>query len=68
MAVVSQDPVLFSGSVGYNIGYGLRDCGQERVKEAAQRANADDFICKQLADGYDTGQKGTPSHVKTADR
>ncbi|XP_062382484.1 antigen peptide transporter 2 [Sardina pilchardus] len=53
MAVVSQNPVLFSGSVRYNISYGLKDCSEEKVKEAAKRANAHDFIC-QLQDGYDT--------------
>ncbi|KAG5262402.1 hypothetical protein AALO_G00274760 [Alosa alosa] len=53
MAVVSQNPVLFSGSVRYNIGYGLKGCSEEQVKEAAKRANAHDFICL-LQDGYDT--------------
>ncbi|KAM9463283.1 antigen peptide transporter 2 isoform 1-T2 [Clarias gariepinus] len=53
MAAVSQNPVLFSGSVKYNIAYGLRDCTIERVKEAAEKANAHDFICR-LEKGYDT--------------
>lgn len=53
--MVSQDPVLFSGSVRYNIEYGLKDCVLERVKEAARKANAHKFICK-LEQGYDTGR------------
>ncbi|MCI4384397.1 hypothetical protein PGIGA_G00038210 [Pangasianodon gigas] len=59
MAAVSQNPVLFSGSVKYNIAYGLRDCTIERVKEAAKKANAHDFICR-LEEGYDTdvGESG----------
>uniref|UniRef100_A0A7N8YD64 Transporter associated with antigen processing, subunit type t, teleost specific n=1 Tax=Mastacembelus armatus TaxID=205130 RepID=A0A7N8YD64_9TELE len=53
MALVSQNPVLFSGSLRYNIEYGLRDCTMEKVKEAVQRASADDFI-SELENGYDT--------------
>ncbi|XP_012692561.2 antigen peptide transporter 2 [Clupea harengus] len=53
MAMVSQNPVLFSGSVRYNIKYGLKGCSDEQVEEAAKRANADNFICK-LEDGYNT--------------
>ncbi|XP_038591057.1 antigen peptide transporter 2 [Micropterus salmoides] len=53
MAVVSQNPVLFSGSLRYNIEYGLKDCNLEKVKEAAKKANADDFI-SELENGYNT--------------
>ncbi|CAJ1079987.1 antigen peptide transporter 2 [Xyrichtys novacula] len=50
---VAQNPVLFSGSLKYNIEYGLEDCSLERVKEAAKKANADKFI-SDLGDEYDT--------------
>ncbi|XP_044035949.1 antigen peptide transporter 2 [Siniperca chuatsi] len=53
MALVSQNPVLFSGSLRYNIEYGLKDCTIEKVKEAAKKANADDFI-SELENKYDT--------------
>lgn len=53
VAVVSQNPVLFSGSLKYNIGYGLEGCTIEKVKEAAEKANADAFI-SELDDEYDT--------------
>ncbi|XP_070846663.1 antigen peptide transporter 2 isoform X1 [Chaetodon trifascialis] len=53
VALVSQNPVLFSGSLRYNIEYGLKDCTIEKVKEAAKKANADDFI-SELENEYDT--------------
>ncbi|XP_041818378.1 antigen peptide transporter 2 [Chelmon rostratus] len=53
VALVSQNPVLFSGSLRYNIEYGLKDCTIEKVKEAAKKANADEFISK-LENEYDT--------------
>ncbi|KAM3595664.1 uncharacterized protein V6R79_000772 [Siganus canaliculatus] len=53
IAVVSQEPVLFSGSIRYNIGYGLPDCSLDDIQEAARKANAHDFIT-QLEKGYDT--------------
>uniref|UniRef100_A0A3B5MCA7 Transporter associated with antigen processing, subunit type a n=1 Tax=Xiphophorus couchianus TaxID=32473 RepID=A0A3B5MCA7_9TELE len=55
IAVVSQEPVLFSGSIRDNITYGLIDCSQEKIEEAARKANAHVFI-HQLEKGYDTGK------------
>lgn len=47
MGVVSQEPVLFDGTVEYNISAG---CGskvnRKRVIEAAKLANAHNFIMK----------------------
>ncbi|XP_035527407.1 antigen peptide transporter 2 [Morone saxatilis] len=53
VALVSQNPVLFSGSLRYNIEYGLKDCAIETVKEAAKKVNADDLI-SELESEYDT--------------
>ncbi|XP_041665972.1 antigen peptide transporter 2a [Cheilinus undulatus] len=53
IAVVSQEPVLFSGSIRDNITYGLDDCSLDEIQAAARKANAHDFI-KRLEKGYDT--------------
>ena len=60
IAVVTDDPFLFSASVHENIAYASLDAGtRERVVQAAKRAQAHDFITA-LPDGYDTrvGERG----------
>ena len=60
IGVVLQDPFLFEGAVGDNIGYGKPDATRQEVIAAAKAANAHDFIVK-FPDGYDTtvGERGT---------
>lgn len=60
MALVSQEPILFSGSIKENILWGKTDATLKEVKRAAKKANAYEFI-KTLKDGFDTevGEKGT---------
>lgn len=53
LALVSQDPVLFTGSVDDNIRYGRPDADRSAVVEAARTAFASDFI-DALPEGYDT--------------
>jgi len=69
VAVVEQQPYLFSGTVAENIAYGDRevldgveadeDAARERVREAADAAEAHAFI-EGLPEGYDTqiGERG----------
>jgi len=69
VAVVEQQPYLFSGTVAENVAYGDRDvldgveadedAARERVREAARAAEADQFI-EDLPEGYDTqiGERG----------
>ncbi len=59
IAVVTDDPFLFSASVHENIAYGRPEATREEVEEAARAAQADAFI-RALPDGYDTmvGERG----------
>ncbi|MEA2232789.1 MAG: ATP-binding cassette, subfamily bacterial [Solirubrobacteraceae bacterium] len=60
IAIVTDDPFLFSASVHENIAYARRDsASREEVVAAAKRAQAHEFI-ERLPDGYDTkvGERG----------
>jgi ATP-binding cassette, subfamily B, bacterial len=59
IAVVQQQPTLFTADVMYNIRYGKSDATDEEVYAAAKAAYAHDFIMK-LPDGYqsDLGEQG----------
>ncbi|KAG9148857.1 hypothetical protein Leryth_020822 [Lithospermum erythrorhizon] len=59
MALVSQEPVIFSGSIHDNITFGKLDASENEVMEAARAANAHEFISS-LKIGYDTecGDRG----------
>lgn len=64
IAAVSQEPVLFSGTIRDNILYGLNsdedvNLANEHFNRVVQQSYVDDFV-KTLPDGYDTiiGQRG----------
>lgn len=59
VAVALQEAILFSGTIADNIRYGRRSASEQEVLEAAQAAQADEFI-RQFPDGYKTiiGQRG----------
>ncbi|KAI6699360.1 hypothetical protein NL676_013684 [Syzygium grande] len=60
MALVSQEPALFAGTIRENIVYGIsQEMSEMGIVEAARAANAHDFIVA-LKDGYNTrcGDKG----------
>jgi ATP-binding cassette subfamily B protein len=59
IAVVSQEPVIFSGSIAANIRYGREEATEAEVRAAAQAAAAIEFIEK-LPQGFDTvvGERG----------
>ena len=59
VGVVSQEPILFSGTIAENVRYGRPDASEAEVIAAARAANAHDFVAK-FPDGYETrvGERG----------
>lgn len=64
IAIVSQEPFLFNGTIRENIQYGQLDANEKQIIEAAKAANCHTFIQK-LADGYDSrvGERGVKLSV-----
>ncbi len=60
LAMVAQEPVLFSGTIRDNIGYGKDGATTPEIESAARDAYAHEFITG-FPDGYDTviGERGT---------
>jgi subfamily B ATP-binding cassette protein MsbA len=60
IAVVPQDPILFSGTVAENLRYGRPGATFDQMREAARAAFAEAFIDR-LPGGYDAeiGERGT---------
>lgn len=59
LAVVSQEPTLFSGTIRDNIRYGRLDASDAEIEAAATAANAHEFIVG-FEQGYETrvGERG----------
>src|SRR3954466_5157285 len=59
IAMVSDDPFLFSATVRENVAYARPDATQEQIEQAARQAGIHDFITT-LPEGYDTmiGERG----------
>ena len=51
LALVPQAPILFSGDISYNIGYGNPEATEEEIAAAAEAAYAKEFI-ERLPDGF----------------
>ena len=59
IAFVPQEPMLFHRTLAENIAYGKLDASSEMIQEAADMANATEFIAE-LPDGFNTlvGERG----------
>jgi subfamily B ATP-binding cassette protein MsbA len=59
IAVVTQETLLFSDTIAYNIGYGREGASTDEIAAAARRAYADEFIAG-FPEGYTTavGERG----------
>jgi ABC transporter fused permease/ATP-binding protein len=59
IALVPQDPVLFSGSIAENIAYGRPDATRAEIEAAAKKAHAHGFVSA-FSNGYETlcGERG----------
>jgi len=60
LSVVSQETLLFEGTLRENITYGMGEVSEEQMQEAVRNANAEDFI-HALPQGLDTliGERGS---------
>jgi ATP-binding cassette, subfamily B, bacterial len=67
VALVLQEPIMFSATIRENIAYGRPDASMGEIVEAAKAANAHDFISK-LPGGYnaEVGQRG--AHLSGGER
>jgi len=67
IAIVLQDTLLFSTTVRENIAYGRPGATDDEIREAARRAQADDFISA-MPDGYEStvGERG--GHLSVGQR
>jgi len=59
IGIVGQHTILFNDTVRSNIAYGIPGAPQEKIEEAARRANAHAFI-RRFPEGYETvvGEQG----------
>jgi len=67
ISIVTQDSVIFPGTIASNIAYGNPLATRESIEEAARRAFAHDFIMDKK-DGYDTVLDGLGGQLSGGQR
>ena len=67
IGIVTQDSVIFPGTIAENIAYGLPNASRAQIIDAAKRAFCDDFI-NQKPQGYDTPLDGLGGQLSGGQR
>lgn len=67
IGIVLQDTLLFSTTVRENIAYGRPEASEEEIREAASRAQADEFICR-MPQGYESAVGERGGHLSVGQR
>ena len=67
IAIVLQDTLLFSTTIRENIAYGRPGATDAEIRDAARRAQADDFISR-LPDGYESAVGERGGHLSVGQR
>jgi ATP-binding cassette subfamily B protein len=67
IAIVLQDTLLFSTTVRENIAYGRPGASDAEIRDAARRAQADDFISR-LPNGYESAVGERGGHLSVGQR
>ncbi|MEZ0267137.1 MAG: ABC transporter ATP-binding protein, partial [Phycisphaerae bacterium] len=67
IGIVTQEPVLFPGTIAENIAYGQPGASREAIEGAAKQAFAHEFIMEK-ARGYDTPLEGIGSQLSGGQR
>jgi subfamily B ATP-binding cassette protein MsbA len=67
IAIVTQEAVIFPGTIAENIAYGLPNATRAEIEDAARRAFCDDFI-RAKPHGYDTPLDGLGGQLSGGQR
>jgi ATP-binding cassette, subfamily B, bacterial len=67
IAIVLQDTLLFSTTIRENIAYGRPDASEQEIREAARRAQAEEFI-NRLPNGYESSVGERGGHLSVGQR
>jgi len=67
MSIVTQESIIFPGTVAQNIAYGLPTANREQIEAAARKAFCHDFIMEK-PQGYDTSLDGLGGQLSGGQR